>query len=87
MPIKASAQKALRQTRTRTVLNKAVKTKIKRLEVKFQKEIAQKQKSEATVSLVKLTKFLDKAAKRNILAPNTAARRKSRLQRAVNRII
>lgn len=86
MPIKASAQKALRQTHRRTEFNRAVKTAINKLEVKFKKEVASKKKSEAVTSLSRLTKLLDKAAKRNILSPNATARYKSNFQKAVNKI-
>jgi len=71
-----SAQKRLRQTIKRTLRNRAVKSRIKTLT----------KKARATRDpqvLREAVKAIDKAAAKGILHPNTAARRKSRLMRAV----
>ena len=86
MPIKQAAKKALRQTIKRTVVNGATKDNIKELAKKLAKEIVAKKKKEAVASFAQLTQALDKAVKNNILVKNTAARTKSRLQKAINKI-
>lgn len=86
MPIKRSAKKALRQTIKRTARNKAVKVKIKKLETRLKREIAAKKKKEAAVLMSEFAQALDKAAKNHIFAKNSAARYKSRLQQAINKI-
>ena len=86
MPIKKSAQKALRQTHKRTAVNQAAKVKIKTLEKKLMREIGQKKKNEAIKMMSQLAQALDKAAKNHIVAKNTAAHKKSHLQKAINKI-
>lgn len=86
MPIKKSAQKALRQTKKRAASNKAVKAKVKKLGMRLQKEITAKKKKEAAVLMSEFAQALDKAAKNHIFAKNSAARYKSRFQQAINKI-
>ena len=86
MPIKKSAQKALRQTHKRTAVNQAVKVRIKTLEKKLVREIGQKKKNEAVKMMNQLAQALDKAAKNHVVTKNTAAHKKSHLQKAINKI-
>jgi len=74
MPITKSAQKALRQTKRRTVRNKAWKNKLKDATKK-----AEAQKTKETVSYA--FKIIDKSAKVGIIPKNKAGRVKSRLSR------
>jgi small subunit ribosomal protein S20 len=71
-----SALKRLRQAVKRTLRNRSVKSKIKTLV----KKARLTRDPEAVRAAVKA---LDKAASKGILHRNTAARRKSRLMRAV----
>lgn len=71
-----SALKRLRQTLKRTLRNRSVKSRIKTLVRKARLT----RDPEAVRAAVKA---IDKAASKGILHPNTAARRKSRLMRAV----
>lgn len=84
MPIKQSAIKALRQSDKRASLNRARKRimhdKVKALD----EAISEKKKAEAEKMLAETFKAIDKAQKKGILKQNTAARRKSRLQKKVN---
>jgi len=74
MPITKSAQKALRQTKRRTVRNRAWKQKLKDAIKK-----AEAQKSKETVSYA--FKIADKAAKVKIIHKNKSARIKSKLSK------
>ncbi|MEK7503223.1 MAG: 30S ribosomal protein S20 [Patescibacteria group bacterium] len=74
MPIIKSAQKALRQTKRRTVRNKAWKTKLKDAVKK-----AESQKTKEAVSYA--FKVIDKSAKVGIIPKNKAGRIKSKLSR------
>ncbi len=71
-----SALKRLRQTLKRTLRNRSVKSRIKTL-VRKARLTRDREAVRAAV------KAIDKAASKGILHPNTAARRKSRLMRAV----
>lgn len=74
MPITKSAQKALRQTKRRTVRNRAWKTKLKDALKK-----AGGQKSKEAVSFA--FKIIDKSAKVGITPKNKASRIKSKLSK------
>jgi len=86
MPITKSAQKALRQNKRRRVRNvrqsRSLKNEIKSLK----KLVIAKNKKGANEILPKVYKALDKAAKTNLIKKNTAARLKSRLTKAVNKL-
>jgi small subunit ribosomal protein S20 len=71
-----SALKRLRQTVKRTLRNRAVKSRVKTL-VKKARATRDPEALRAAV------KAIDKAAAKGILHRNTAARKKSRLMRAV----
>lgn len=86
MPIKKSAEKALRQTKKRTVINAKAKKEVKALENALQKEIAAKKKDGIKATWPKFVQALDKAAKNNVFSRNTASRKKSRLQKAINKV-
>ncbi len=86
MPITKSAQKALRQNKRRRARNlkqsRSLKDEIKALK----KLMAKKDKKGANEILPKVYKALDKAAKTNLIKKNNAARLKSRLTKAVNKL-
>lgn len=86
MPITKSAKKALRQNKRRRARNlkqsRLFKDEIKALK----KFIAVKDKKKANELLPAVYKALDKAVKTNLLQKNTAARVKSRLTKAVNKL-
>ncbi len=86
MPITKSAQKALRQNKRRRARN-IKQSRLLRDEMKtLKKLVAQKDKKGANEALPKVYKALDKAVKTNLVKKNTAARLKSRLTKAVNKI-
>lgn len=86
MPITRSAKKALRQSERRHAKNLQKSHNLKDGIKMLEKLIAEKNKKGALAQLPKAYKLLDKAAKTNILKKNTAARLKSRLTRAVNKL-
>jgi len=84
MPIKRSAMKALRQGRKRQIVNLRVKRGLKEAVKIARKAIAENR--EALSRITEAVKILDKAAKKGIIKKNTAARKKSRLYRALKKI-
>jgi small subunit ribosomal protein S20 len=71
-----SSLKDIRQTRTRTARNRAVRSEIKTLIKKF-REARDGEDAEATKTVAReLVSALDKAAKRHIVHPNLARRHK-----------
>ena len=80
MPNKSNAKKALRQTIKRTAKNRQIKTSYKAAIKAVENSLTQGGKD--VNALLKLAqKKLDKAAKRNVIGKNTAARKVSRLMK------
>jgi len=77
MPNIKSAAKRVRQTETRTLRNRAIKSRVKTFRKKLASAVAEKNKEAAEMALRDLFQAADKAAKRNVLGKNTAARYKS----------
>ncbi|MFA5776974.1 MAG: 30S ribosomal protein S20 [Parcubacteria group bacterium] len=87
MPIKKSAKKYMRVTERKTAKNKITKG-IFRSNIKKTKEaIVAGNKEEAGKWLKASIKSLDKAAQKKVIKKNTAARRKSRLNKMVRNIV
>ncbi len=83
MPNIKSVMKDVKKSRERRLRNLATRSKIKTFVKKT--KIAQDTGAENAVALLNETvKILDKAAKRGIIHPNAAARRKSRLMKRAN---
>lgn len=83
MPTHKSAEKALRQARSRNLRNKAVKTKVRTI---IKKVESAQDKTQAESLLRQTFSLLDKAVKRNVIHFNQASRTKSRLTRLVNNL-
>jgi small subunit ribosomal protein S20 len=79
MPNTASAAKQARASLRKQAHNKSIKSRLHTLERKFELFLSEKKAAEATTALSVLTSALDKAAKVQVLHPNTASRKKSRL--------
>lgn len=79
MPKRRNALKRIRQDKKRRLHNLKIKHELKKTIKKFQALIAAKNINEAKALLNKVFSRLDKAAKKKIIHPNTADRRKSRL--------
>lgn len=81
MPQRKSGIVELRKNRRRRMHNLDIKTDLKKTIKAFIATVNEKKTDEAAGQLKTVFKKLDKAAKRNIMHENTAARRKSRLTR------
>lgn len=86
MPQRRCAVKALRQNHARHMHNLDIKTDLKKTIKQFMSTIESKNKAEAASSLNMLYKKIDKAAKRNVIAKNTASRRKSRFAKLLSKL-
>ncbi len=83
MPNKKSAKKDLRKNIKRQQANNAIKKQVKDLVKKTKKEIEAKH-VEVKKDFNQVIKAIDKLAKKGIIKKNTAARKKSKLQKKVN---
>lgn len=77
MPVTKQAKKKLRKDIRREKKNSVLKSK-------FKKTVKSTKKSPTVKKLSEATKIIDKAAKKNIIHKNKAARLKSRLARLSN---
>ena len=84
MPNKKSATKALKQSLKKQERNTTKKLRIKNLRKKLEVSIKKGAKDEAIKLLAEMYQALDKAAKKNTIHKNAAARKKSRLTKKVN---
>ncbi|MFA5420828.1 MAG: 30S ribosomal protein S20 [Patescibacteria group bacterium] len=85
MPNKKSAKKELRKSAKRQKENNLVKVKTKALIKKTKKAIEAKD-VKVKDDFNTVIKAIDKMAKKGIIKKNTAARKKSRLQKKINKI-
>lgn len=85
MPITKSAKKALRQSKKRRIRNLRKKIKLKKILKQIERFLIEKKIKEAKNLLPQAYKLLDKAAKVGLIKKNTAARKKSRITRSINR--
>ena len=79
-----SAQKATRVHARKTARNKPVRTAAKTAVTKARVLIEQKDMDTAKAAVREAAIALDKAAKKGVIHPNSAARRKSRLAKQLN---
>lgn len=84
MPIKESALKVLRQNKKRAARNKKIKSDLAALIRKVRRMVEKEDRAKALEWLKQATKKIDKAVQKGIIKKNTAARKKSRLAKAVN---
>ncbi len=83
MPQRKSGIKELRVTKRRHSRNLDIKTALKKTVKAFLALIKEKNVAEAEKQLKIVYKKVDKAAKRDLIKKNTAARRKSRYSKLV----
>ncbi len=81
-----SAKKRILVIETRTMRNKAIKSKVKTMIKKVEAAIAANDKAAAEVALKVATSEISKAASKGVFHKNTAARKISRLTIAVNKM-
>jgi small subunit ribosomal protein S20 len=87
MPIKKSAKKYMRVTVRKTARNKKVKGSFRSAIKKTREAITAGKMEDAKIWLKASIKSLDKAAQKKIIKKNTAARRKSRLNKLVKGLV
>ncbi|OGI60327.1 30S ribosomal protein S20 [Candidatus Nomurabacteria bacterium RIFCSPHIGHO2_01_FULL_37_25] len=80
MPITQSAKKAIRGSLRRQASNNSRKRAMKEIIKKIEK-VSKTDKKEAFKMLSSAFAIIDKAAKKNVIKKNNAARKKSRLSR------
>jgi small subunit ribosomal protein S20 len=86
MPKTKSAERRMRSNERRRLRNRAVKTKLHRLEKTYLATAAAGKKDEAGKALKDVTSALDKAAKGGVVHRATANRKKSRLALRLNKL-
>ena len=86
MAITKGAKKAHRASLNKKVFNDKRKTAMKSAVKNVKKLISEKKVSEAEVMMPSVYKAIDKAAKRGVIKKNTAARKKSRLTKAIKKV-
>jgi small subunit ribosomal protein S20 len=86
MPNTKSAARRMRSTERRRVRNRAVKTKLHRLEKTYLAAVTDAKKEDASKALKSVTSALDKAAKRGVLHRGRVNRKKSRLALRLNKV-
>ena len=83
MPVTKSAEKAMRASRRKRVVNLSTIRKYKDAIKTVRKAIAGGERDKAEKALQDAYKQVDKASKKNVIHKNKAARLKSRLNRGV----
>ncbi len=81
MPITRNAKKALRVSDRKHAINERVKKSLKEGSKAVQKLAINKKWKEAKEAVSKAYSAIDKAAKKGIIKPNTASRRKARISK------
>jgi len=83
MPVIKSAQKQMRQTKTRTERNRDIKTTFRAKIKELKKGVGVLDAKKVQEKLSESYRLLDKAAKKNVIHKNNAARKKSQLAKLV----
>ncbi len=86
MPNSLSAKKRLRQSQDRRLRNRAVRSTIRSQIRKVRAAIAAGDAAKCTEEFRATVKKLDQAAGKRVLHPNTVARVKSRLSKAIKAV-
>jgi small subunit ribosomal protein S20 len=86
MAIKHAAAKAIRKSAKNHAFNLRVKAEFKGLVKEAKKLLNAKKIDEAKKAVMAAGKSLDKAARKKVITKNTAARLKSRLMKAMNKL-
>lgn len=82
MPRTKSAKKQMRQAKTHTARNKAQRSALR---TALKRVTATSGSKESAATILEATKLLDRAGRKRLIHPNTAARRKSKLARALKK--
>lgn len=82
-----SAIKRIRTSEKRRLRNRAIRSSVRTAIKKFERALGQVEREESEALLRYALRKLDKAVTKGVLHRNTAARKKSRLQRRFNQYI
>jgi small subunit ribosomal protein S20 len=82
VPRTRSAKKQMRQTKTHTTRNRAQRSELRTALKKVHGTVAVK---DIEAARLEATKLLDRAGRKGLIHPNTAARHKSRIAKAANK--
>jgi len=85
MPRRKTSLKSKRKDKKRHLRNLKIKQQLKKVIKKFQGYCLAKNANEAQALLGKVYSLLDKAAKKRIIHPRTADRKKSRLMKRLTK--
>ena len=86
MPNTKSAERRVRGSARKQVVNHTRKTALKTSEKKYLEQVKAGKKPEATTALLEISSLLDKAAKTGVLHKGTSDRKKSRLTLQLNKV-
>jgi small subunit ribosomal protein S20 len=81
-----SAKKSIRQTETRTLLNRSRKSRVRNTTKALELVIAGGNKKDAAESLKVAQRELDRSVSKGVINKKTAARKVSRLNKAVKKL-
>ena len=84
MPKTKTAEKSARSAARKAERNKSVRSVTKSSITKAEKLIASKKGEDAKAAVTEAISSLDRAAKKKVIHPNTASRKKSRLMKKLN---
>lgn len=84
MPNNASQKKRLRQSTVRRARNREARSEVR---TRTKKVLAMESSEGADAALSDLYRVLDRAARKNVISPNAAARQKARAARHVRRLL
>ena len=87
MPIKKAARKYMRVTVSKTAKNMKIRGFFRSTIKKTREAVAKGSAEDAKTWLKKTVQALDKAAQKKIISKNTAARKKSRLNKHVRSLV
>lgn len=86
MPQIKAAEKALRASNRRRVVNDRWRRKLRESIKEVRAAIIRQEKQAAQTAFLAAQKIFDRAARHNVIHPNAAARRKSRLTQAIAKL-
>jgi small subunit ribosomal protein S20 len=86
MATSVSAKKRIRQNEQHRLRNRAEKSRFRTAVKRFEEAVESKNVDQASALLKHVTSYLDKAARKNVIHRNKAAREKSNLQQKLNRL-
>lgn len=86
MPNRPAAVKSLRRDKKRALRNKVIKSRLRTEQNRFDRMIEHGDAAAAERQFTVLTRLFQRAAARNVVHPNRAARKQAQLQHALNEL-